>query len=301
MRVRSLMFVALLLALALVAFRLTALEISAQHQEALDSLRLEIERTSRDSAGLLVLSQDFVLHENPRAARQWRVLHGELSSVWQRVAAISPELHESVKDLNAITQGLPALFDALESTVQGADRAAAQPRLQLLADHLVTETRRISEGALEMAEQLSQARRARARLDRHITQGTMAAFTTLIIALGWFVHRRMLKPMGRLEDAARAVQAGNLEARVGCQTADEFGRLSQVFDTMTQSLQERDATVKASESSLAAARRDLQRVLDAMPSMIGYWDRGLVNRFANRAYHEWFGIDPGRLPGTHIR
>ncbi len=35
--------------------------------------------------------------------------------------------------------------------------------------------------------------------------------------------------------------------------------------------------------------------------MIGYWDRSLRNRFGNQAYAQWFGIDPAKMPGMHIR
>lgn len=52
---------------------------------------------------------------------------------------------------------------------------------------------------------------------------------------------------------------------------------------------------------LDALRRDLQNILDAVPSMIGYWDNNLKNRVANRAYEKWFGIAPGDLTGKHIR
>jgi len=48
-------------------------------------------------------------------------------------------------------------------------------------------------------------------------------------------------------------------------------------------------------------RRHLQSILDNIPSMIGYWDRDLRNRFANHAYQSWFGIDPRQVPGMHIR
>jgi len=51
---------------------------------------------------------------------------------------------------------------------------------------------------------------------------------------------------------------------------------------------------------LEAARRHLKTTLDALPSMVGYWDRQLVNRFANRAYHDWFGVDPDSLPGRSM-
>ncbi|OYU45970.1 MAG: hypothetical protein CFE44_04665 [Burkholderiales bacterium PBB4] len=46
--------------------------------------------------------------------------------------------------------------------------------------------------------------------------------------------------------------------------------------------------------------RDLKNTLDAIPSMVGYWDKDLRNRFANKAYAEWFNVDPEELPGKHI-
>jgi PAS domain S-box-containing protein len=52
---------------------------------------------------------------------------------------------------------------------------------------------------------------------------------------------------------------------------------------------------------LDTARRHLQTIFDALPSMIGYWDDQLTNRYANRAYADWFQCDPEKLPGTHMR
>ncbi|MDP3713824.1 MAG: diguanylate cyclase [Mycobacteriales bacterium] len=51
---------------------------------------------------------------------------------------------------------------------------------------------------------------------------------------------------------------------------------------------------------LADGRRWLQTVLDHIPAMIGYWDRDLRNRMANRAYQDWFGKMPEQLRGVHI-
>lgn len=55
------------------------------------------------------------------------------------------------------------------------------------------------------------------------------------------------------------------------------------------------------EGKLRDQRRYLQSILDHVPSMIGYWDRDLRNRFGNYAYHDWLGIDPDKMPGMHIR
>jgi PAS domain S-box-containing protein len=54
-------------------------------------------------------------------------------------------------------------------------------------------------------------------------------------------------------------------------------------------------------AELETARHDLQTVLDSVPSMIGYWDKSLRNRVANRAYGDWFGVDPGNLQGRPMQ
>ena len=46
--------------------------------------------------------------------------------------------------------------------------------------------------------------------------------------------------------------------------------------------------------------RDLVTILDHVPGMVALWDGGLRNRFANRAYVEWFGITPAQMRGMHI-
>jgi PAS domain S-box-containing protein len=53
-------------------------------------------------------------------------------------------------------------------------------------------------------------------------------------------------------------------------------------------------------AGLESAQNDLQTMLDAMPAMIAYWDRNLINRFANRAHELWIGAEPGTLQGKHV-
>jgi len=45
----------------------------------------------------------------------------------------------------------------------------------------------------------------------------------------------------------------------------------------------------------------LRRLADQVPSMLAYWDKDLLCRFANRAYERWFGVDPDALIGKSIR
>ncbi len=52
-------------------------------------------------------------------------------------------------------------------------------------------------------------------------------------------------------------------------------------------------------AQLEQARRDLQTILDAVPSMIGYWDKNLINRVANQAFHDFFNLTYRSIPGMH--
>ena len=54
-------------------------------------------------------------------------------------------------------------------------------------------------------------------------------------------------------------------------------------------------------TELETARRDLRTLLDALPSLIGYWDKNLRNRVANEAYSRWFNVAPEALVGKHVR
>lgn len=61
-----------------------------------------------------------------------------------------------------------------------------------------------------------------------------------------------------------------------------------------------ESQVRERTAALEAARHDLEQVINALPSMIGYWDSKLVNRVANQACADWFGCDAGSLPGSWL-
>lgn len=63
--------------------------------------------------------------------------------------------------------------------------------------------------------------------------------------------------------------------------------------TLEQQVGERTA-------ALDQALHDMRSIVDALPSMIAYWDCALRNQMANRAYAGWFGTTAERLRGSHL-
>lgn len=81
----------------------------------------------------------------------------------------------------------------------------------------------------------------------------------------------------------------------------ENARLREELAANLQRAQVASEQLQVAEINLGKRERELRTILDHMPAMIGYWDKNLHNRFCNYAYQTWFGLDPAKIPGKHIR
>ncbi len=93
------------------------------------------------------------------------------------------------------------------------------------------------------------------------------------------------------EKRAREFEKSNAELR---------GEVARLEALLTQ---EKITTSRLQLEQGSAIQRALRMrtILDAVPAMIGYWDSNLINGFANKAYIEWFGLEPGKVKGKHLR
>ncbi|MET3443737.1 diguanylate cyclase (GGDEF)-like protein/PAS domain S-box-containing protein [Variovorax paradoxus] len=60
------------------------------------------------------------------------------------------------------------------------------------------------------------------------------------------------------------------------------------------------SAAKAAEQALRASEQRLRMVTDHLPALISYLDRDLRFRFVNKAYQDWFGVEPERLLGRSL-
>ncbi len=87
-------------------------------------------------------------------------------------------------------------------------------------------------------------------------------FLLMLVGLGsiWRFSRRMVQPIRRLRDGARAVQAGDLNQRVPVDRTDEIGELAVSFNTMTEELARSRGELERKEEMRA---RLLEQVITA--------------------------------------
>ncbi|MDA8520603.1 diguanylate cyclase domain-containing protein [Acidovorax sp. NCPPB 4044] len=58
---------------------------------------------------------------------------------------------------------------------------------------------------------------------------------------------------------------------------------------------------QAIAGQLHQAQHDMRTILDNLPSLVGYWDRHLRNRFANQAYLDWLGLSQEQIRDKPIQ
>lgn len=66
-------------------------------------------------------------------------------------------------------------------------------------------------------------------------------------------------------------------------------------------MRDRLKELETSREALLASETELRLIADALPTLIGFVDRSLHYRFANKAYETWFGVSPADAIGRSVR
>jgi PAS domain S-box-containing protein len=301
-------------AAVLVCLSITLYASTLVRAEAVQAARAEA--VARAVSQFRYLAIEAALYQQDRTNVQWRrrvnSFRGALDELSSGTpAALSLQARErsnvDVIDRLYTTLTAPGVAPLL---VAGAERDTAAPVIGalLLTTQLMTD------------DAFALARISREALDRSHYQLLALMLINVImlgglIALGSVAIRwRVLRPIDALKSAMEAVGAGNLAARAGVSASNELGYLARAFDSMTGQL-ERSGALTATEiaarrqaqhsleesvTALHRARADLQAILDHTPALVVYWDRDLINQFANRAALDWLGMTPEAMRGRSM-
>ena len=251
---------------------LAAMLAAARAQWLLGGSMARAQAISHEVSGLLVLTQEYALHGDARAAQQWL----------QRYRAIGAELeaeaaayrgNPSFEQLRGLVKALPEVFERWQA-VRADDSAFAERRREMLLDQIVTSTQAMSDHANQWYADVAGRRGQAEQAFMGLSLLMALVLGGLLAGLGRSIRRRVLQPLQGLESAAQAFGRGDLAVRLNSTEHDELGELARSFDRMAVLIEERS-------TDLTDAQRRLQAITDNLPVLIAYLDRHRTCRFIN--------------------
>jgi nitrogen fixation/metabolism regulation signal transduction histidine kinase len=121
---------------------------------------------------------------------------------------------------------------------------------------------------------------------------TLAMVLTLFsaIALSFLLSERLSAPLSALAESTRAIAKGDFTKLNPVKSRDEFGVLTQSFNTMTRQLSEASSVVARKQVELEAANVYLESILGNLTSGVVTLDDKLNAKSINRIAREMLGI-----------
>jgi len=118
----------------------------------------------------------------------------------------------------------------------------------------------------------------------YIVTLTLTLFMTLFvaIALAVILARRLSEPLANLAQATQAVARGDFSGQTPVTSRDEFGVLTESFNSMTRQLDEARRVVEANRAALETAKARLENILANLTAGVLVFDPQLILSIANR-------------------
>lgn len=147
----------------------------------------------------------------------------------------------------------------------------------------------------------AQSRQLQIRFNLALFVGTLALVAFAVwVALG--VADRVVRPVGKLVDAARRVTSGDLSTRVdGPHAPDEIGTLASTFNRMTQRLEAQTSALVNANNQLDNRRAFIEAVLSGVTAGIISVDQTGVVRLLNSSARAIFGDEGAEAEGRPLR
>lgn len=263
---RWLIFLYLVLTLGVGGLKLVLQSVSAARVAQLEERLHATRKATHDANALLVLTHEYTLRGTERSANQWQAAHRALTQAVVQATPVGSS-NEDIDELQETTAILKSVFEGLSQSIPNLAPGLASERRAMLVDQILSETRHVSDLAYRHDSTLFGQLQAEAASLRQKDGVLNWLWLASSVFLGWLMLFRVLRPLARLETAARAVQAGDLKARFDYQSNDELGQAAASFDAMTDSLAHANERIAVAVRSAAMGVWEYDLESNAL-----YWD-----------------------------
>jgi nitrogen fixation/metabolism regulation signal transduction histidine kinase len=131
---------------------------------------------------------------------------------------------------------------------------------------------------------------------------TLAMLLTLFssIALAFLLSERLSSPLSALAEATRAIAKGDYSRLNPVKSRDEFGVLTQSFNTMTRQIADATEAMERNQQQLENGKTYLESILSNLTSGVLTFDERYYLKTVNSAAYEILGVAPGAFHGLKL-
>jgi nitrogen fixation/metabolism regulation signal transduction histidine kinase len=132
---------------------------------------------------------------------------------------------------------------------------------------------------------------------------TLAMLLTLFssIALAFLLSERLSAPLSALAEATRAIAKGDYSRLNPVKSRDEFGVLTQSFNTMTRQIADATDAMERNQQQLENAKTYLESILSNLTSGVLTFDERYYLKTVNATAYEILGVPPGAFHGLKLQ
>jgi PAS domain S-box-containing protein len=131
---------------------------------------------------------------------------------------------------------------------------------------------------------------------------TLAMLLTLFssIALAFLLSERLSAPLSALAEATRAIAKGDYSRLNPVKSRDEFGVLTQSFNTMTRQIADATEAMERNQQQLERAKTYLESILSNLTSGVLTFDERFYLKTVNASAYEILGVPAGSFHGVKL-
>src|SRR4029079_6477223 len=131
---------------------------------------------------------------------------------------------------------------------------------------------------------------------------TLAMLITLFsaLALAFVLSERLSSPLSALAEATRAIAKGDYSKLNPVKSRDEFGVLTQSFNTMTRQIADATEAMERNKQQLENSRAYLESILSNLTSGVLTFDERLYVKTMNAAANKILAVEQGAFHGLKL-
>jgi len=131
---------------------------------------------------------------------------------------------------------------------------------------------------------------------------TLAMLLTLFsaLALAFVLSEKLSAPLSALAEATRAIAKGDYSKLNPVKSRDEFGVLTQSFNTMTRQIADATEAMERNQQQLENAKTYLESILSNLTSGVLTFDERLYVKTMNTAASQILGVTAGAFHGLKL-